>query len=89
MTIPGNPRIYARNIAEGFAPFTRATCRRLTAAELKTLSGNLELVAREYRALAVPLEETKALQCRNQILQRVNATLMLIRTHAKKNRFPL
>jgi len=49
MTIPGNPRLYARNIAEGFAPFTRATCRRLTAAELKTICGNLELVAREYR----------------------------------------
>jgi len=89
MTIPGNPRLYARNIAEGYAPFTRATCRRLTAAELKTLYQNLELVAREYRALAVPLEETKALQCRNQVLQRVNTALMLIRTHAKKNRLPL
>jgi len=89
MTIPGNPRVYARNIAEGFAPFTRATCRRLTAAELKTLCAHLELVAREYRALAVPLEETKALQCKNQILQRVNTVLMLIRIHAKKNRHPL
>lgn len=89
MTIPGNPRLYARNIAEGFVPFTQATCRQLTAGELKTVFRNLELVMREYRALAVPLEETKALQHRNQVLQRANSALMLIRTRAKRIRVPL
>jgi len=89
MSIPGNPRLFARNIAEGFAPFTQATCRQLSAGELKAVSRNLDLVIREYRGLAVPLEETKALQRRNQVLQRANMVLMLIRTHAKKNRIPL
>jgi hypothetical protein len=89
MAIPGNPRLYARNIAGGFVPFTQATCRQLTPAELKTVYRNLELVMREYRSLPIPLEEIKALQHRNQVLQRANTALLLIRNHAKRLRVPL
>jgi hypothetical protein len=39
MTIPGKARLYPRNIAEGYAPFTRAASRRLSAVQMKTLHG--------------------------------------------------
>ena len=89
MAIPGTPRVYARNIAEGFAPFSRANCRLLTPAELKSVYRGLELVVREFRSLAPPLEETRAVQYRNQVLQRASAALMLIRNHARRNRIVL
>ena len=86
MTIAGNPKHLAHNIAEGYAPFTRATCRRHTPSELKTIYRNLELVVRELRGLIIPLEDIKKLQHRNQSLQRANTALMIIRYYAKRHK---
>jgi hypothetical protein len=89
MTIAGNPKQLARNIAEGYAPFTRATCRQHTSSELKTVYRNLELVARELRGLVIPLEDIKKLQHRNQALQRANTALTIIRYYAKRHKMVL
>ena len=86
MTIAGNPKQLARNIAEGYAPFTRATCRRHTPSELKTIYRSLELVVRELRGLVIPLEDIKKLQHRNQALSRANTTLMIITYYAKRHK---
>lgn len=89
MPIPSHPRTYARNIALGFAPFTVATLRRHTAGELKTINGYLEVVMREYRGLAIPLDDIKTLQQRNMVLQRANTALLLIRNYCKRKRIVL
>lgn len=89
MVIPSNPRLFARNIAEGYVPFSRATLKQFSAGELKTICRNLEVVIREFRCLAVPLEETQTIQHKNQVLQRANNALMIIRYHAKKQRIVL
>lgn len=89
MAIPCNPKVYARNIAEGYVPFNKAGLRQHTPSELRTIHAGLETVMREYRGMIVPLEEIKAVQHRNQVLQRVNNALLLIRNHAKRHRIPL
>jgi hypothetical protein len=89
MAIPCNPRLFARNIAEGYVPFSRATLKKFSAGELKTISRNLEVVVREFRSLAVPLEDMQLIQHKNQVLQRANSALMVIRHHAKKQRILL
>lgn len=86
MAIPCNPKQYARNIAEGFVPFTQATCKQHKPAELKTISVNLRLVIREIRSQVVSVDDTKTVQYRNQLLQRSNNALMLIRSYAKRHR---
>ena len=89
MAIAGNPKQLAHNIAEGYAPFTRATCRHHTPPELKTIYRNLELVVRELRGLIIPLEDIKRLQHRNQALARANTALMIIRYYAKRHKIVL
>ncbi len=89
MTIAGNPKQLARNIAAGYAPFTRATCRHHTPPELKTIYRSLELAMRELRGLVIPLEDIKKLQHRNQSLQRANTVLMIIRYYAKRHKIAI
>ena len=89
MPLPSNPRHFARNIAEGYVPFTRATLKQFTSSEIKVVYRNLELVVRELRSLAVPLEEIQTLQYKNQLLQRANHALALIRHHARRHRLVL
>ena len=89
MPIPSHPKVFAKNIAEGYVPFTQATLRPLTPTDLRTLCLNPELVMRELRGQSIPLDEVKALQRRNQLLQRATTALILIRSHAKRRRIPL
>lgn len=89
MTIPGNPKEFARDIADGFFVFNAASCRQFEPAELRTLHRLLEIVAREIRAEAAPLENVPAVQRRNQRLGRANNALAFIRTYAKRRRIPV
>jgi hypothetical protein len=89
MTIPGNPRQYARDIAEGFVVFNKATCRQFAPEDLRSLHRHLELVAREIRAEQVPLEEVPEIQRKNLRLSRANGALLLLRNHAKRQRLAL
>jgi hypothetical protein len=89
MAIPGNPRQYARDIADGFVVFNKATCRQFTAEELRSLYRLLEQVAREIRAEQVPLEEVPEIQRKNLRLSRANHALLHLRNHAKRHRLVL
>jgi hypothetical protein len=89
MAIPGNPRQYARDVADGFVVFNKATCRQFTPEDLRSLHRLLEQVTREIRAEQVPLEEVSELQRKNLRLSRANNTLTFIRNHAKRHRFVL
>ena len=84
MTIPGNPKQFARDIADGFFIFNQAACRQFTPAELRSIFRLLELVAREIRSEQIPLEEVIGIQKRNLRLSRANNSLLFIRNHAKR-----
>ena len=89
MTIPGNPKEFARDIANGYFVFNQATCRQFAPAELATLYHLLEQVAREIRAEQVPLERVVEIQRKNLRLGRANTAMMFIRTYAKRRRIVL
>lgn len=89
MTIPGNPKEVARDIANGFFVFSQATCRRYAPAELSILYRQLEQVAREIRAEQIPLDQVVEIQKKNLRLGRANTALMFIRNHAKRHRLIL
>jgi hypothetical protein len=89
MAIPGNPRQFVRDVADGFFVFNRATCRQFTPEELRSLYRLLEQVAREIRAEQVPLEEVAEIQRKNLRLSRANNSLLYIRNHAKRHRLVL
>ena len=84
MTIPGNPKQFARDIAEGFFVFNQSTCRQFTPGELRSIYRLLELVAREIRGEQLPLEDVIEIQKKNMRLSRANNSLLFIRNHAKR-----
>jgi len=84
MTIPGNPKQFARDIADGFFVFNQATCRQFTPVELRSIYRLLELVAREIRCEQLPLEDVIEIQKKNMRLSRANNSLLFIRNHAKR-----
>ena len=84
MTIPGNPKQFARDIAEGFFVFNQATCRQFTPGELRSIYRLLELVAREIRSEQIPLDAVIEVQKKNMRLSRANNSLLFIRNHAKR-----
>ncbi|MHB8837059.1 MAG: hypothetical protein ACYC9Y_15325 [Candidatus Methylomirabilia bacterium] len=85
MTIPGNPKQFARDIAEGFFVFNQATCRQFTPAELRSIYRLLEQVSREIRGEQLPLEDVVLIQKKNMRLSRANNSLLFIRNHAKRH----
>lgn len=89
VAIPGNPKEFARTIADGFFIFNQATCRQFSPADLATVYRSLELVAREIRAEQVPLEQVVEVQRKNLRLSRANNALMFMRNHAKRYRIVL
>ena len=89
MAIPGNPKEFARDIANGFFVFNAATCRQFAPGELSALYRLLEQVAREIRAEQIPLDQVVEIQRKNLRLGRANTALMFIRNHAKRRRLVL
>ena len=89
MPISGSPKMFAHEIAKGFALITAATIKQYTPAELKTLVVNIGIVQREVRAEQVPLDDVMAVKAKNQRLQRLNQALLIITSYAKQRRIPL
>ena len=87
--IPGNPLGYARDIAEGNAPFTVIQLKKMTAEELKKVSVNLNIALREVRTTAVADHDVDGMRRRAHKMQRLNNAIMLLEHHAKKMRIPL
>jgi len=87
--IPGNPLGYAREIAEGNAPFTAIQLKKMTGEELRKVFANINIVLREVRTTAVANRDMDGIRRRAHKLQRLNTALLLLETHAKKLRIPL
>jgi hypothetical protein len=87
--IPGNPLGYARDIAEGNAPFTAIQLKKMTGEELKKIFANLNIALREVRTTAVADRDIDAMRRRAHKLQRLNNAILILETHAKKLRITL
>ncbi len=82
MTISGNPKKLALDIALGYQQFTQATLRQYTAEDLKTLLFNLNMVLREVRSKQVPLEDNEALKEKNNKIRKLTQATHLIQSYA-------
>jgi hypothetical protein len=87
--IPGNPLGYARDIADGSAPFTVLQLKKMTAEELRKMLTNINLVLREVRTTSVVDHDIDGMRRRAHKLQRLSQAVLLLETHAKKLRIPL
>ena len=87
--IPGNPLGYARDIADGSAPFTVLQLKKMTAEELRKMLTNINLVFREVRTTSVVEHDIDGMRRRAHKLQRLSQAVLLLETHAKKLRIPL
>jgi len=87
--IPGNLLGYARDIAEGDAPFTVIQLKRMTEEELKKVFTNLNIVLREVRTTAVADRDIDGMRRRAHKFQRLNNAILLLQTHARKLRIAL
>ncbi len=87
--IPGNPLGYARDIAEGNAPFTAIQLKRMTEEELRKVFVNINIVLREVRTTGITERDIEGIRRRAHKLQRLNTALLLLETHAKKLRIHL
>lgn len=87
--IPGNPLGYARDIAEGSAPFSVLQIKKMTPDELRKMVSNIHIVLREVRTTAVVAHDIDGMRHRAHRLQRLSNALLLLETHAKKLRITL
>jgi hypothetical protein len=89
MSISGNPRKLAADIAEGYISFTVATLKKYTAGDLKIINTNLQLVLRELRRKQIPLEDVMAIKLKNMKMQRVSHAMTIISAYCRKKRLPI
>jgi len=87
--IPGNPLGYARDIAEGSAPFTVLQLKKMTEEELRKMFTNLNIALREVRTTAVAQHDIDGMRRRAHMLQRLNSAILVLETHTKKLRLRL
>ena len=82
MTISGNPKKMAFDVALGYQQFTHATLRQYTPDDLKALLFNLNVVLREVRSKQVPLEDSEGLKEKNNKIRRLLQAVNLIQSYA-------
>lgn len=87
--IPGNPLGYARDIADGNAPFTVLQLKRMTAEEIRKVHANISIVLREVRTTSIVDHDIDGMRRRAHKLQRLSQAVLLLETHAKKLRMTL
>jgi hypothetical protein len=87
--IPGNPLGFARDIADGSAPFTVLQLKRMTPEELRKVFVSINVVFREVRTESVAPHDIDGMRRRAHKLQRLSNAVLLLSTHAKKLRITL
>jgi len=89
MTITGNPKSLAMDIADGFASLSPATMRRYTPPDIKIIHSNLNLVLREVRGEVILPEDQAAIKKKSLRIQRINQALLLLSNYCRSQRIPL
>ncbi len=82
MSIAGNPKKLAQDVANGFQQFTQASLRPYTFEDLKVLLFNLNFVLRELRGKQIPLEDIEGLKDKNSRIHRLNQAVNIIQSFA-------
>ncbi len=82
MSIAGNPKKLAQDVANGFQQFTQASLRPYTIEDLKVLLFNLNFVLRELRGKQIPLEDIEGLKNKNSRIHRINQAVNIIQSFA-------
>jgi hypothetical protein len=82
MSIAGNPKKLAQDVANGFQQFTQASLRAYTIEDLKVLLFNLNFVLRELRGKQIPLEDIEGLKDKNNRIHRINQAVNIIQSFA-------
>ena len=87
MSFPtGSAYNMARDIAEGYTLLTERLLKGLTKAELDQLSFEMDRHVRELRGDQPSLDDIPAIQLRNRRLQRLNSSLVVVRSFRMKNK---
>jgi hypothetical protein len=82
MTISGNPKKLAQDVAHGFQQFSQASLRQYTAEDLRVILFNLNFVLREIRGQQIPLDNIEALKDRNNRIRRISQATNIIQSFA-------
>lgn len=86
MTIEGNPKVMAMDVANGFLNITQATLKKYNEADLKKIVNALTVVLRELRGTTVDNNDALQIKKKNQQMSRINQAMMIIRSYAKIRR---
>jgi hypothetical protein len=85
MAIPGGSAYaMARDVAEGYLLVTERTFKTMTRADLDQLTFEIDRHLRELRGDQPGLEDIQAIQLRQRRMQRLNTTLMVLRSYRQK-----
>ncbi len=79
----------ARDISEGYTSLNRAGLKKYTVGDLKTIKANLETVLREIRSEQLDLDDQQAIKNKNMRMSRINQTMIVINSYAKRRRLPI
>ncbi len=79
-----NPKMVAKEIADGYVMLTMANIRRYNHAQLKILNQNMIMVEREFRSERLEVGDTDNIKKKQMRLQRLYRAKTLIQTYAKK-----
>jgi hypothetical protein len=75
-----------RDIAEGYTLVTERTFRALNAAELEKLAFEMDRYMRELRGDQPALDDIPAIQQRNRRIQRLNQSVLVLRSARQRPR---
>ena len=81
MTIVGNPKKLANDIAQGYHPITPSTLRQYDQTDLNVLLFNLNIMLRDVRSKPALPHDMEALRDRNLRMTRLNQAIGIIQTY--------
>jgi len=88
MAFPGGSAYaMARDVAEGYLLVTERTFKTMTRADLEQLTFEIDRHLRELRGDQPALDDQAAIQQRQRRMQRLNSTLLMIRSYRQRQKF--
>jgi hypothetical protein len=76
----------ARDVAEGYLLVTERTFKTMTRPELDQLAFEFDRHLRELRGEQPSLDDLTAIQLRQRKMQRLNSTLLMVRSYRQRQR---
>jgi hypothetical protein len=76
----------ARDVAEGYLLVTERTFKTMTRPELDQLAFEFDRHLRELRGEQPSLDDLAAIQLRQRKMQRLNSTLLMVRSYRQRQR---